>query len=185
MPQWFVIENEKRTAHLKEIGLNPYDLVVWVQKWHSFEMHCKQFKKENELTFYTYTQLAVEAGLTSPSQIGRSKYDYQLGRYGDQGGYSITNCRFITKKENLDERQLSGAIDRAMMVRKDSDIKRRKTYKAEKEGAILIAKGLKEMSNLIGATIPSICTAAKTGRKVKGWIITQPIDISDQEIMPA
>lgn len=185
MPQWFVIENKKRAVYLQEVGLNPDDLITWVKKWHAFELHCKQFKKENSLTFYTYIQLAVEAGISSPLQIGRSQNSYQLGRYGDKGGYSLTNCRFITKKENLDERKTTGAIARAIATRKAYDTARRKIYRAEKDGVVLVTKGLKEMSELIGAASSNICNAAKTGRKVAGWTITKVLDISELDVMPA
>ena len=62
---------------------------------------------------------------------------------------------------------------------------RRKIYRAEKDGVVLVTKGLEEMSELIGAASSNICNAAKTGRKVAGWTITKVLDISELDVMPA
>lgn len=55
------------------------------------------------LTYEEFILLVKEAGLKS-SQIGFSGENYVLGRYNDTGAYKIGNCRFITQKENSDEK---------------------------------------------------------------------------------
>jgi hypothetical protein len=47
--------------------------------------------------------LVADAGLKS-SQLGYTGEGYVLGRYNDSGNYEIGNCRFITQKENSDEK---------------------------------------------------------------------------------
>lgn len=56
-----------------------------------------------ELSFDQYCQLVKEAGLKS-SQLGFTGEGYVLARYNDAGNYTIHNCRFITQKENSDEK---------------------------------------------------------------------------------
>ena len=58
------------------------------------------------LTFEDFCSLVREAGLTS-SQLGFSGNKYVLARYGDKGGYELGNCRFITQKENADEKVIT------------------------------------------------------------------------------
>lgn len=125
MVQWFVTENNTRRDYIASKGLLKSDLVKWVEKWHVLGCHAKQQGKECLLSFYEYIDLVVEAGITSPSQIGRRNEQYNLSRFMDAGGYSIGNCRFITKKENLLERISSGAMKRAAASRKISDQCRR------------------------------------------------------------
>ena len=59
---------------------------------------------EFTLSFEDYLYKAYETKLIDPSQIGNKKDQYQLGRYKDKGGYTKNNCRFITKLENIKER---------------------------------------------------------------------------------
>ena len=63
-------------------------------------------KNENipfNLTYEQYMELVHEAGLKS-SQLGFTGEGYVLGRNNDSGGYELGNCRFITQKENSDEK---------------------------------------------------------------------------------
>lgn len=58
---------------------------------------------EFELSLYEYCTLVKEANLTS-SQLGYTGDGYVLARYNDCGPYKYGNCRFITHKENCEER---------------------------------------------------------------------------------
>ena len=42
MPQWFVLENNKRREYIVSKGIPAEDLKKWVAKWHALEGHCKQ-----------------------------------------------------------------------------------------------------------------------------------------------
>ena len=59
-----------------------------------------------DLTWQDVAQLLDEAGITV-DDIGRGSDQYNLARYGDTGPYTIGNCRFITKRENIQERDHS------------------------------------------------------------------------------
>ena len=48
-------------------------------------------------------QLLSEAGITA-NDIGHKSHQYALGRYGDTGNYEVGNCRFITVRQNSQER---------------------------------------------------------------------------------
>jgi len=66
-------------------------------------------KKKNllfNLSFKEYLYMLSEAGI-SASQIGVTITDYCLGRIDDSGGYEYGNCRFITVRQNFDERRVS------------------------------------------------------------------------------
>ena len=59
-----------------------------------------------ELTFEEFCILISKAGLVS-SQLGYKGQMYVLARYGDKGSYTFDNCRFITQKENSDEKVIT------------------------------------------------------------------------------
>ena len=62
----------------------------------------KRGKPKFLLTVDEVIQKLDEAGITI-SDVGRRSHEYQLGRYGDTGEYTVDNCRFITRRENLVE----------------------------------------------------------------------------------
>ena len=70
---------------------------------------CVNAKKEGllcKLTFDEYCQLVYDAGLFS-SQLGYKGEGYVLARFNDCGDYDVSNCRFVTHKENVSERRVS------------------------------------------------------------------------------
>lgn len=102
---------------MDSLGLDRNDLDSWISKWTAIKDNAKG-KCEFSLTFNQYTQLAVEAGILEPSQIGVSIDSYQMGRIGDIGNYELGNCRFITKAQNLAEQKDNGGTsDQAMKMR--------------------------------------------------------------------
>ena len=173
MPQWFVIENNKRRLYIEERGIDPATLVKWVAKWHALEVHCKQTGKPLALTFYSYIDLAVAAGILDHSMIGKKIDDYQLGRYGDQGGYSVTNCRFITKRENLAERKTSGATEKAIAKIKKSWTLRSTRCTIEKDGEVYKFNSLKECAEFIGGWSSGLCKSLETGHLYRGWKVAR------------
>lgn len=72
-------------------------------KWKNKRVNAAHEGIEFDLTFDDYMDLVEEAGLKS-SQLGFTGQGYVLARYNDTGGYTKGNCRFITQKENSDEK---------------------------------------------------------------------------------
>ena len=82
------------------------------------------------------SQLFTEAGITA-ADIGTGSQQYCLGRYGDSGGYEMDNCRFITARENHQEKSWvrptgmkSGKMPHAVAIMIDG-----KRYESMSEGA--------------------------------------------------
>ena len=89
------------------------------------------------LTEGDINQLLADAGITK-DDIGQKGDEYQLARYGDTGGYHMGNCRFITTKENMAERDSSISEEQArnqsiaMTGRKHSEETKKKMGEAQK-----------------------------------------------------
>jgi len=78
-------------------------------KW---KMKCCNAEKEGlhcNLTFHEFCLLVKDANLVS-SQLGFSGDMYVLARYEDKGDYTFNNCRFITQKENSDEKVITEKV---------------------------------------------------------------------------
>lgn len=73
------------------------------QRYINKRTNAKQENIEFNLTYEQFIQLVVDADLKS-SQLGFTGENYVLARYNDCGGYTLGNCRFITQKENSDEK---------------------------------------------------------------------------------
>lgn len=80
----------------------------WKRKWQNLRDNAKCKGVVCTLSLDDYIALAKQAGITSPDMIGKSVEKYQMGRIGDTGNYEIGNCRFITMRQNLDERRING-----------------------------------------------------------------------------
>lgn len=59
-----------------------------------------------KLTGSEMITLFDEAGI-DPEDIGKGSNKYQLARYNDSGDYQVGNCRFITQRENIHEKDVS------------------------------------------------------------------------------
>tara|TARA_R110000737_G_scaffold210135_1_gene227900 strand:+ start:120 stop:629 length:510 start_codon:yes stop_codon:yes gene_type:complete len=64
---------------------------------------CQTPLKQWLLSGAELVQLFEDAGI-SADDIGVKSQQYQLGRHNDSGHYQVGNCRFITTRENLQER---------------------------------------------------------------------------------
>ena len=73
------------------------------RKYNNKKVNSKKENIEFNLTFDEFVSLVKAAHLKS-SQLGYTGEKYVLARYGDKGGYTINNCRFITQKENAAEK---------------------------------------------------------------------------------
>lgn len=78
------------------------------KKYSNRKAHAKEQNIPFDLTYEQYCSLVQEANIVS-SQLGRTGKGYDLARYGDQGGYTYGNCRFITHAENMREQKTSEA----------------------------------------------------------------------------
>jgi hypothetical protein len=93
-----------RADHLARIGLEATEVKGWSKNWSNLKAGAKRVGRICTLSFEEYTDLAVEAGLNTASQVGRYPGAYQMGRNRDEGNYVKGNCRFIVKEDNLKER---------------------------------------------------------------------------------
>ena len=73
------------------------------QRYYNKQMNARAEGIGFELSFYEYCALVKQAQLTS-SELGFTGKGYVLARYNDCGPYKYGNCRFITQKENCNER---------------------------------------------------------------------------------
>lgn len=100
--------DEKRILVVQAKGYPVTQTYVWIRKYKKQAKGARDRGIEHDLTFKQFMRLAQRAGLTSPEDIGKSPSSYQLGRVGDKGGYTLGNCRFITQRQNLEERRING-----------------------------------------------------------------------------
>ena len=77
------------------------------QKFKNKQINAKKEGLNCFLTYPDFCNLVRLANIKS-SQIGfKSKEKYVLARYNDCGDYQLGNCRFITQKENAQEKKVS------------------------------------------------------------------------------
>lgn len=77
------------------------------RKFYNKKINAKKEGIDCLLTYEEFCNLVREARLMS-SQIGfTTKEKYVLARYNDSGNYQIGNCRFITQRENAQEKKIS------------------------------------------------------------------------------
>lgn len=89
-------------------GYTEDSVVKFRKKWIDLRHHAKVRGIPCSLLFAEYLDLARSANLTSCDDIGRLSTQFQLGRVGDTGPYSMENCRFITHLQNRQEAVLNG-----------------------------------------------------------------------------
>ena len=77
--------------------------------------HCHTHKQW-KLSPTELTQLLNDAGITIYDVGRHSGSQYQLARHNDTGHYEVGNCRFITLRENMQERHTPGRSKRPVMV---------------------------------------------------------------------
>jgi hypothetical protein len=181
------MENEmeirsQRKELLTSIGLNVEDVNAWVVKWQALKDNSKLRGSTCTLTFEQYIHLAISAGLKSPDQIGKRINSYQMARFGDVGVYEYGNCRFITMKQNLEEKRLNGGVEsQASAIRgrtkyTDSGFaavsdKRSKYFRlVSPDGMIFEGKNLREFcitNGLNPGNMSAVCTGK--AKQCKGW----------------
>ena len=82
------------------------------RRWLNKGINAKKENIEFDLTFDEFVSLVDDAHLKS-SQLGYKGEKYVLARFGDKGGYTIDNCRFITQKENAAEKVVTNKARQA------------------------------------------------------------------------
>jgi hypothetical protein len=113
-----VVPVVRREVIVVDVGLKARHAEIWHLKWRRLMIRSKRRGLPCTLTFRQFLRLATRAGLTRPSQIGTASSQYNLSRYGDTGGYTPGNCRFITSAQNREERVTNGGIERGAAKRR-------------------------------------------------------------------
>jgi len=133
------IELRKRRRKIVVVlGFRRSDFELWLRKWKTFCYWAEERTSINKLHFPLYLVKAHEAGIKRPTQIGRKRNQFQLGRIGDKGGYTKANCRFITVQQNQEERKLNGGT--AIAVEKAARIRRGQTKETDEHIASMAEK---------------------------------------------
>lgn len=97
------MNRDENVRIVRECGFSVDDAALWYAKYLNHKYHANQRGLKSLLTFKNYIVKAIEAGLATPEQIGVKGNQYQLGRIGDEGNYTVDNCRFITSLQNIQE----------------------------------------------------------------------------------
>jgi hypothetical protein len=100
------------TRVVSKLGFSLKHWDLWRYKYHNLRVSAPKRKSVLRLSFYQYMRLAKKAGIQKPSQIGKSSEKYQMSRKGDTGDYVWGNCRFLTMRENLEEKRDNGGVER-------------------------------------------------------------------------
>lgn len=85
---------------VQDAGLNVADTAAWFEKYESHRERAVQRGLVSELSFADYLGEVVRADLRVPASISASAGGFVLGRIGDQGNYTLGNCRFIPTEQN-------------------------------------------------------------------------------------
>lgn len=118
------------------------------KKWWYHRNNAKRKGVNSHLTFEDYCKKLEEANITA-DDIGTGIDKYHLGRIGDEGDYTIDSCRFITHRQNRQEKIDNGHNDYAAINL--SKFLKGKT----KETSEWIAKSAITRSKFFVATSPS------------------------------
>lgn len=97
----------QRSQFIVSLGYDIKEVRLWSSKWRNLISGANKSGRKCLLSFNEYVTLASEANIGA-NQIGKKPHLYQMGRMGDIGDYVVGNCRFITMKQNLDERAING-----------------------------------------------------------------------------
>lgn len=101
-------ESDEVREIVRDHGLSPDGASEWYTKYTNHVKTSKTRGVPSELTFEQYLSKVVAGGLSDPQQIGVTLGKFVLGRVGDEGNYSVGNCRFITTTQNHIERFENG-----------------------------------------------------------------------------
>jgi hypothetical protein len=123
------------------------------------------------LSLEQYIRMAEDAGI-GPEQIGRRRGEYCVGRLGDQGGYFVGNCRFITVEQNHKEKVQNGGHARASAkVRGKPNTKLAKRFiLTSPEGVVYEGSNVSEFCRKHGLDQPNVSALCRGAlKKHKGW----------------
>lgn len=95
--------------YIKDTNLDVDDDGKLHQKYLNKKINARYEGIDFNLTYDEFAQLVRDANLIS-SNLGYTRDNYVLARYGDSGGYEVGNCRFITQLENAHERKLTSKM---------------------------------------------------------------------------
>ena len=104
MTEWGVRQHKKSACWGEGVPIiNEETKTIW-RYWRGKNSHHTP-EKQWLLTGAELVQLFEDAGITV-NDIGQKSQQYQLARHGDTGHYEMGNCRFITMRENLQEKRV-------------------------------------------------------------------------------
>lgn len=154
----------------------------WRRKFWNLRKAARQKGVACHLTLDQYINLAKEAGIESPNQIGQKIDSFQMGRLGDVGDYELGNCRFITFKQNLDEMTSNGGRSNAInkMIGRTKDNNQSIASQSDKiskwyrmvspTGEVFEGKNLKEFCKERGLTVSLVYLVfGGKAKHHKGW----------------
>ena len=78
----------------------------WKKKYNEKKGRSKRDNIPFELSFDEYLYKCFEVKMKDPTEINTKSNGYNLSRLKDIGPYSINNCRFISHKQNMRERNI-------------------------------------------------------------------------------
>lgn len=169
-------ETIDREIYLETKGLNPDDVYAWRIKWQDLKSGAKKRGALCLLSFNQYIDLAIDAGLSSPNQIGCKPYLYQMGRMGDKGNYEIGNCRFITMSRNILEKIENGGTNLNRTKHSHPGVKRMsdansKRYRVKSpDGIVYEGLSLNQFCKDKGLRQPNMSEVCRgIARQYKGW----------------
>lgn len=158
------------------------DALLWRKKFIELRRNAPYRGASCTLTLDQYVKLAVKAGIKSPTEIGKGSDNFNLSRKGDVGDYTFSNCRFILKSENLEEKHVNGGIDSAAEKKRgrtklnDLSVLRQskkmsKTFRVvSPSGEVFKGLNLKEFCKQRGLTATSMFAVCRGDQhSAKGW----------------
>ena len=173
---------EQRTRIVEKMGFQTGDAREWSGKWLALRGNAHARGVECELTFSQYMRKVMQAGITSPSQIGCRIGQYQMARKTDTGNYSVRSCRFVTHDVNAREVITNGGRDRmrAKLLGRTktsgdpgaisrSKKMERKFRVVDPSGKVYTGKNLKEFCKKRGMYASTFGSMINKGKTYKGW----------------
>jgi hypothetical protein len=130
----YFLSFEERVDEVTKRGWPEEYAQLWWKKYYGHLTSAVYRGTSSELTFGDYLDKILEAGIKIPEQVSKYAAGYVLGRYTDEGSYTVDSCRFITQLENTHEAIKNGRWENVWKI--VGDVRRGQT----KETLAFLAK---------------------------------------------